>query len=66
MPRRRTKTTRTTTEIAIEAVRQTLNETGQELPEDTRQALYETIVAHLPHGRPSDAQSLGTLGRPAA
>jgi transcriptional regulator with XRE-family HTH domain len=52
--------------IAIEAVRQTLNETGQDLPEDKRQRLYETIVAHLRQGGASDAQSLGALVRLAA
>lgn len=52
--------------IAVEAVRQTLNETGQDIQEDKRQALYETIVAYLRRGGADDAQSLGALVRLAA
>lgn len=52
--------------IAVEAVRQTLNETGQEIPEDKRQTLYETIVAYLRRGGAADAQSLAALVRLAA
>ena len=52
--------------IAVEAVRQTLNETGIQLSEDKRMLLYEALVAHLRRGGSSDSETLKNLVQLAA
>ncbi|MBA4787825.1 MAG: helix-turn-helix transcriptional regulator [Brevundimonas sp.] len=52
--------------IAVDAVEQTLAETGVELPGTKRRALYEAVVDHLRQGGEADAKAVGALVRLAA
>jgi len=52
--------------IAVDAVEQTLAQTGMNLPGAKRRALYEAVVEHLRQGGEADAKAVGALVRLAA